>query len=132
AAARAAARVRHPVLAGAALLAAGLGALALLPASSAAYAVPALAVCGAGFGLAVPPLTRASVDPRTGGSRSATLSVGARHAGLVLALVAIAPVLSASLDTRGTRATENAAAAVLVARLSLLRAVPCALELSDE
>lgn len=128
---RAAPPGRLPVLAGAALLAAGLGALALLPASSAAYAVPALAICGAGFGLAVPPLSRAAVLPH-GAGRSAALSVGARHAGLVLALVVIAPVLSASLDAGGERATANAAAAVLDARLPLLKKVPIALDLRDE
>jgi MFS family permease len=123
-------RLRPSVATGGALLAAGLGALALLPASSTAYAAPALAVCGAGFGLAVPSLTRASAG---GGSRgAASLSVGARHAGLVLALIAIAPVLSASLDRGGTRATENAAAAVLDARLPLLKKVPIALDLRDE
>jgi hypothetical protein len=119
------------VSAGAALLAAGLGTLALLPASSVAFAVPALAICGAGFGLAVPPLTRASVPPEAGG-RGATLSVGARHLGLVLALVVIAPVLSSSLESGGRRATTNAAAAILDARLSLLKKVPIALELRNE
>jgi MFS family permease len=123
-------RLRASVVSGPVLLAAGLGALALLPASSAAYAVPALAVCGAGFGLAVPALTRASSGH--GSRRTAGLSVGARHAGLVLALVAIAPALSASLDHGGARATANATSAVLDARLPLLKKVPIALDLRDE
>ena len=49
------------VVGGSALLAAGLAALALLPASDPAYAVPALALAGVGLGLALPPLTRASL-----------------------------------------------------------------------
>jgi MFS family permease len=119
------------VASGAALLAGGLVALALLPASSAAYAVPALALCGVGFGLAVPPLTRASVVER-GLGRSATLSVGARHLGLVLGLLAIAPVLASSVSTAGDRATVNATRTILDARLPLTKKIPIALALRDE
>jgi len=118
-------------LAGAGLLALGLLGLALLPASSAAYAVPALALCGAGFGLAVPPLTGASVDEANLG-RSATLSVAARHLGLVLGLVAIAPVLAGTVEDAGDRATVAATAAVLDAKLPLSKKVPIALALRDE
>jgi MFS family permease len=118
-------------LAGAALLAAGLLGLALLPASSAAYAVPALALCGAGFGLAVPPLTDASVDASNLG-RSATLSVAARHLGLVLGLVAIAPVLAHTVENAGDRATVSATGAVLDAQLPLTKKIPIALGLRDE
>ena len=119
------------VVAGATLLAGGLAALALLPASSAAYAVPALALCGAGFGLAVLPLTGASIDSADLG-RSATLSVGARHLGLVLGLIAIAPVLAGTVEDAGERATVNATATILDARLPLSKKVPIALALRDE
>src|SRR5213078_4473479 len=64
----------------------GLVGLALIPSPSAAYVVAALAFCGAGLGLAVPFLSHAALDPTTGLSRSGTLTVGVRHAGLVLAL----------------------------------------------
>jgi predicted MFS family arabinose efflux permease len=119
------------VAAGGVLLAAGLAALALLPASSAAYAVPALALCGAGFGLAVPPLTRASVEGAALG-RSATLSVAARHLGLVVGLVAIAPVLAGTIESAGDRAIVSATATILDARLPLSKKVPIALDLRDE
>lgn len=119
------------VVSGATLLAAGLGALALLPASSALYAVPALALCGAGFGLAVPPLTRASIDGSDLG-RSATLSVGARHVGLVLGLLAIAPVLAGTVEGAGERATVSATRTILDAQLPLSKKVPIALALRDE
>ncbi|HEX9415364.1 MAG TPA: MFS transporter [Gaiellaceae bacterium] len=123
--------VAEGVVSGAVLLAAGLVALALLPESSAAYAVPALAFCGAGFGLAVPPLTRASVDEQDLG-RSATLSVGARHIGLVLGLLAIAPVLASTVSTAGEQATTNATKTILDARLPLTKKVPIALAIRDE
>jgi len=116
---------------GSLLLAAGLIALAVLPASSAAYAVPALALCGAGFGLAVPVLTRASVVEADLG-RSATLSVGARHLGLVLGLAAIAPLIASTVSTAGERAAVNATASILDARLPVTKKIPIALSLRDE
>ncbi|HSK16731.1 MAG TPA: MFS transporter [Gaiellaceae bacterium] len=117
---------------GAVLLAAGLAALALLPAASGIYAGLALAVCGAGFGLAVPTLTRASVGADGGAAWNGTLSVGARHAGLVLGLVLVAPLLAAELERGAERATVNGTAVVLDARLPLQTKVPIVLSLRDE
>ena len=78
---------------GAALLAAGLVALALLPRVSNALVAIALAFCGIGLGLAVPVLTRASLDADAGIVRSGAITVSARHAGLVLGLALVAPLL---------------------------------------
>jgi MFS family permease len=119
------------VVGGALLMAAGLLGLALLPASSALYAIPALAICGAGFGLAVPPLTRASVDEGDLG-RSGTLSVGARHVGLVIGLAAIAPLIASNVESTGDKATTSAIASILDARISVFKKVPIALGLRDE
>lgn len=118
--------------AGAPLLALGLMALALLPQVSAGWAAAALAVCGAGFGLLVPPLTAGSVAGGAGLAVSGTVSVGSRHVGLVLALAVIAPVLAADLDAAGDRATLNATQVILDARLGLQQKVPVALDLADE
>jgi hypothetical protein len=120
------------VAAGSVLLALGLVGLALLPAASAIYAGLALAVCGAGLGLAVPPLTRRSVDVAAGLTRSGTISIAARHVGLVVALVAIAPLLGHELDQGADRATLNATAVILDAPLPLGQKVPIVLDLRDE
>ena len=82
--------------AGALLLAAGLVALALLPAVSHRWAAAALAVCGAGFGLLVPPLTAGSIAGEHGLGSAGAASVGARHIGLVVVLLIVAPLLSAT------------------------------------
>jgi MFS family permease len=119
------------VVSGALLMAAGLLALAFLPASSAFYAVPALAICGAGFGLAVLPLTRASVDEADLG-RSATLSVGARHLGLVVGLAVIAPLIASTVESAGPKATTSATRSILDAHISVFKKVPIALGLRDE
>jgi MFS family permease len=124
-------RGAEDVAAGSALLAAGLAALALLPASSAVYAVPALALAGAGLGLALPPLTRRSLSEEGDLSHSSLFSVGVRHAGLVLGLLVVAPLLASGLDETGDRATERATAAVLDAPIPITQKIPIALELYD-
>ena len=118
--------------AGALLLALGLVTLALLPEVSSWWAAAALAVCGAGFGLLVPPLTEGSVAGVGALARAGSVSVGARHVGLVLALAVVAPVLAADLDDAGDRATLNATQVILDARLGLQQKVPVAIDLSDE
>jgi MFS family permease len=120
------------VAGGSLLVAAGLVALGVLPAATPAYAVPALAVCGAGLGLAAPPLTRRSVGAGARLAWSGTLSVAGRHAGLVTGLLLVAPVLAWELDRGGERAMLNATAVVLDASVPLERKIPIALDLRDE
>jgi MFS family permease len=120
------------VVGGSALLAAGLAALALLPATSAGYAVPALALAGVGLGLMLPPLTRASLPPAGGLTRSGTTSVGVRHLGLVIGLLVIAPVLASQLDDAEETATLNATAVILDAPLALTEKIPITLDLYRE
>jgi MFS family permease len=120
------------VAGGSALLAAGLAALALLPASDPAYAVPALALAGIGLGLVLPPLTRASLAPEGELSRSATTSVGFRHLGLVIGLLAVAPLLASELDEAEETATLNATAVILDAQLPLTEKIPITLDLYRE
>jgi len=128
-------RLRLPfvrsVVSGAVLMSGGLLGLALLPASSAAYAIPALALCGAGFGLAVPALSRASVDELDLG-RSAALSVGARHLGLVVGLAAIAPLIASTVESAGPKASLAATSSILDAHIPVLKKVPIAIALGRE
>jgi MFS family permease len=120
------------VAGGSALLAAGLAALALLPASDPVYAVPALALAGIGLGLIVPPLTRASLAREGELMRSATSSVGFRHLGLVVGLLAIAPLLASELDDAEETATLNATAVILDAQIPLTDKIPITLDLYRE
>ena len=113
------------------LLAAGLVALALLPRVSDALVAVALALCGLGLGLAVPVLTRAAVDPESADARSGALTVGARHVGLVLALVVVAPLLSSELERGGQRALLAGTRVILDGSIPLTKKVPIALDLRD-
>jgi MFS family permease len=117
---------------GAALVAGGLVALAMLPSPSALLAAGALAFCGIGVGLAVPTLSAAALDPGAGLARSGTFTVGVRHLGLVLALASIAPLLAAELPDAGRQAKLKATSVLLDAPIGLSTKVPVALDLAGE
>jgi hypothetical protein len=91
----------------------------------------ALAFCGAGIGLAVPALTRASLDAEAGLLRASATTVAARHTGLVLALALVAPLLTDALDGAGKRALLGGTKAILDANVPLRKKVPIALALRD-
>jgi len=117
------------VCGGAALLALGLVGLALLPSARVGLAVWALLLCGAGLGLAVPVLSNLTLDRGAGLTRSGTLTVGARHLGLVVALAVIAPLLASKVPAAGDKALLRATAVLLDAPIGLDKKVPVALDL---
>jgi predicted MFS family arabinose efflux permease len=114
---------------GTALLGGGLLGLAFLPSTSVVFLAWALALCGAGLGLAVPVLSNAALDLGAGLTRSGTLTIGVRHLGLVLALASIAPLLANELPAAGDRAMLRATAVMLDAPVGLDKKVPVALDL---
>jgi MFS family permease len=116
---------------GAALLAAGLVALALLPSASVWIAMCALAFCGVGLGLAVPVLSNAALESGAGLARSGTLTIGVRHLGLVAAIALIAPLLASRLPSAGDRAMLKATAVLLDAPIGIRDKVPIALDLRE-
>ncbi|MDQ1292860.1 MAG: hypothetical protein QG608_741 [Actinomycetota bacterium] len=116
---------------GSLLLAAGLIGLAWLPDSGADWAVPALALCGTGLGLMTQPLDRAALPPDGHPTRDGTFTVLSRHAGLVIGLLLVAPVLSGSLESATGRAISSGTATVLDARIPLQDKISIALALRD-
>jgi predicted MFS family arabinose efflux permease len=117
------------VCAGAGLLAVGLVGLALLPSASVWLLVWALLLCGAGLGLSLPVLSDAALERGANATRSGTLTVGARHVGLVLALAVIAPVLASKIPAAGDKALLRGTAVLLDAPIGLDKKVPVALDL---
>jgi MFS family permease len=100
------------------LVSGGLLAMALLPEPSLAMLGTALGLCGLGLGLSLPALTDASLrGPSL--ARSGTWSVGIRHAGLVLGLVLLTPLLAADLAGVEDRARLAGASALIEAPLSI-------------
>ena len=117
---------------GALLLASGLIALALMPAISDSLLAISLALCGVGLGLAVPVLTVDSIDPEHAPLRSGTITVGARHLGLVASVALIAPLLTHDLDASQTPATLAGTRVILDSPIRVTDKVPIALAMRDE
>jgi hypothetical protein len=102
-------------IAGCLLVAGGVGCLALLPAASAWWTVVPQVLAGAGMGMALPALSGELMPERTRHDVARLLSI--RHAGIALALAALAPLISANLTTTIDSAREQGTAAVLDAPL---------------
>jgi MFS family permease len=101
--------------AGCALVGAGVIALAVLPASSVVWIVLPQVLAGVGMGLALPALAGELLPERTPRQAAALLSI--RHAGITVALIALAPVAAAQLDGAVADVRERGAALILDARL---------------
>ena len=115
--------------AGAVLLAAGLAALALVPGTSLGWLIPALILCGLGFGIAVPALTgRALLHPRNIAAAGAG-SIAARHIGLVVGLLVVTPLLAHDVTAGQQRATLLGVSLVLDSPLPVTTKVPLSLDL---
>jgi hypothetical protein len=102
-------------VAGCLLVAGGIGCLALLPQASALWTIPPQLLAGLGLGMAFPALAGELLPERTRGQAAALLSL--RHAGITLALVALAPLVAAELDAQVELARERGTALVLDAAL---------------
>ncbi len=98
---------------GVVLVAGGLGALALLPGAGWAWTVPPQVAIGAGLGLAVGGLTEWAVADGSEQVVQGGWTVAARHAGVVVGLVLLAPVLTSALDRNEQEALYAGAATVL-------------------
>ena len=101
--------------AGCALVGGGVLALAALPESSAAWIVAPQLLAGVGMGMALPALAGQLLPERT--SRQAAGLLSFRHAGITLALLALAPITAAQLDDAIADTRERGAALILDARL---------------
>ena len=102
-------------IAGCLLVAGGVGCLALLPAASAWWTVIPQVLAGAGMGMALPALSGELMPERTRHDVARLLSI--RHAGIAIALAALAPLISSNLNTTIDSAREQGTAAVLDAPL---------------
>jgi MFS family permease len=115
-------RGRHdlaPAVAGALLLAGGLAALGLMPGASAAWTLAPQMAVGAGLGLALAALIGASVGAAAAIAGPAAWTVAARHAGIVVGLLALTPIFTAGLDDVRAPVERAGLAHVLDAPLSL-------------
>lgn len=106
------------IVAGAVLVAGGLGGLALLPGADWGWTLIPQALIGAGLALSIPGLTLAALASRDPGGRRAAATLGARHAGVVIGIVALTPVFSSQLGSADQNAQRAGTALLLDAPLS--------------
>ncbi len=108
---------RSEAVAGAILIAGGLGALALLPDAALGWTVAPQALIGLGLGLTVDSLTAVALVDRLPRALHGGWTIAARHAGIVAGLALLTPVFTADLRDARAPAQEAIAALVLDARL---------------
>jgi hypothetical protein len=109
------ARGRSPTLLGAAgaiLLAIGLVGIAFVTHRQLAWVTLALALCGAGLGLAFTALTAAAMSGAGSATVRAGRTVAARDAGLVVGLLILTPLFVDDLDKAPNRAVPPVVAAL--------------------
>jgi MFS family permease len=119
------------VLGGTLALCAGLLGLALLPSASLWWAASALFLCGAGSGVVARVLSTAAVPASAPLVRSGGSVVAAKHAGLVLGLVVIAPLLAGSLTDGAQQAVVTGTGVLLDARMPVQEKLQLALSVRD-
>ena len=99
--------------AGVVLVAGGLAALALLPRAGWQWTIAPQLLIGAGIGLALVALTQRAVGGRAEQVVHGGWTLAARHAGVVVGLLLLAPVLTTALDRSEQDALQAGAAAVI-------------------
>ena len=101
------------VACGVILLSGGLAALALMPRGGWAWTIPPQLLVGAGLGLSVGGLTELALRGRAEQVVHGGWTLAARHAGVVLGLLLLAPVLTTALEENRDEAIRAGAAVVL-------------------
>jgi MFS family permease len=99
------------------LIAGGLAALGWLPRAGAAWTVPPQLAIGAGLGLALSALTERALAGRSAQAVHGGWTIAARHAGVVVGLLLLTPILTADLERNEDDALAAGTSAVLDSRI---------------
>jgi len=120
------------IAAGVVLLAGGLVGFALLPRAGWAWTILPQLLVGAGIGLALVALTERAVAGRAQQVVHGGWTLAARHAGVVVGLLLLAPVLTTALDRNVDVAVRAGAAVVLDSGIPPLDKLRVAQDVLDE
>lgn len=111
---------RARAAAGAILVAGGLGALALLPKATVALTLPPQILVGVGISLVLSALTETALAGRAPQAIHGGWTISARHAGVVVGLLALTPIFTADIAQQRHDAINAATAVVLDSRVEPL------------
>ena len=120
------------IAAGIVLVGGGLAGLALLPRAGWAWTIAPQLLVGAGIGLALAVLTERALASREEPVVHGAWTLAARHAGVVLGLLLLTPVLTDALDRNEDEAVRAGAAEVLDSGIPALDKLRLAQDVLDE
>jgi MFS family permease len=112
--------------AGAILVSGGLGGLALLPKAEVALTVPPQVLVGIGLALVLSALTETALGGRAPQAIHGGWTISARHAGVVIGLLALTPVFTADIANQRNDAIDAGTAVILDSRVPPLTKIDLA------
>ncbi len=115
-----AAGARARAAAGAILVSGGLGGLALLPKAEVALTLPPQLLVGVGLSLVLSALTETALAGRAPQAIHGGWTISARHAGVVIGLLAVTPIFTADIAEQRRDAIDAGTAVVLDSPVSPL------------
>ena len=106
--------------AGAIFVSGGLGGLALLPKAEVALTLPPQVLVGIGLALVLSALTETALHGRSPQAIHGGWTISARHAGVVIGLLALTPIFTADIATQRTDAIDAGTAVILDSKVDPL------------
>ena len=122
---------RTRAAAGAVLVAGGLGGLALLPKATIALTVPPQILVGLGLSLVLSALTETALAGRAPQALHGGWTISARHAGVVVGLLALTPIFTHDIAEQRQDAIDAGTAVVLDSRASPLLKIQLAQRIDE-
>lgn len=118
--------------AGAIFIAGGLAALAYLPKAEVALTLPPQILIGIGLSLVLSALTETALSGRAPQAIHGGWTISARHAGVVIGLLALTPIFTADIAEQRRDAIDAGTAVILDSRVNPLVKIGLAQRISDQ
>ncbi len=122
---------RARAAAGAILVSGGLGGLALLPRAEVALTLPPQVLIGVGLSLVLSALTETALGGRAPQAIHGGWTISARHAGVVIGLLALTPVFTADIAAQRGDAIDAGTAVILDSKVNPLLKIELAQRIED-
>ena len=122
---------RARAAAGAILVSGGLGGLALLPKAEVALTVPPQILVGVGLSLVLSALTETALGGRAPQAIHGGWTISARHAGVVIGLLALTPIFTDDIAQQREDAIDAGTAVILDSPVSPLLKIDLAQKIGD-